>query len=115
MITSLRALLLPSLTASLLLAMTPPASAGWFARHHPLRAEVNYREHHQQERIAHGIASGRLNPGEAAHLESEEARLKQQERADVRANGGYLTKGQYRQLNREENNLSHEIYQDKHN
>jgi hypothetical protein len=76
---------------------------------------VNHREHNQQERIANGIATGQLNPGEAAHLEREEAALKRQERTEVRANGGYLTKGQQRQLNHEENALSHEIYRDKHN
>lgn len=100
---------------STLFLLPLPASAGWFSRHHPRRAEVNHREQNQQERIANGIQTGRLNPTEAARLENEESALKRQERQDVRANGGYLTKHQQRQLNQEENGLSHEIYQDMHN
>ena len=91
------------------------ARAEDFAQKHPRRAEVNHREHHQQKRIANGIKSGRLNAGEAANLEGQEAGLKAQERAEVKANGGHLTKGEQQQLNQEENNLSHQIYNDKHN
>ncbi len=111
---SLKTLRLLSLTGALCLAAVPPASAG-FAQRHPRRAEVNRRFHHQQGRIATGIATGRLNAGEAAHIERQEATLKRQERRDVRINGGYLTKGQQRHLNREENGLSREISRDKHN
>jgi hypothetical protein len=98
-----------------LMVTAPPASASWFARHHPRRAEVNHREWRQQERIDRGIRNGRISPQEAQQLESQERALRGQEHADVRANGGYLTKQQTRQLNREEDTLSHEIYQDDHN
>jgi hypothetical protein len=91
------------------------ARANEFAEKHPRRAEVNRRERHQQNRIANGIKSGRLNSSEAANLEGQESAIKTQERAEVKQNGGYLTKGQQRQLNQEENGLSHEIYNDKHN
>ena len=92
-----------------------PAHAGEFSRQHPRRAQVNRRERRQQGRIAQGIRSDRLSPQQAAKVEQQEAGIKQQERAEVRANGGYLTKGQQRQLNRELNQTSGEIYQDKHN
>ena len=91
------------------------ARAGEFTERHPRRAEVNRRERRQQDRIANGVRSGRLNASETANLEGQEARLKAQERREVLQNGGYLTKGEQRQLNREENGLSREIYQDKHN
>jgi hypothetical protein len=98
-----------------LVVSAPSASAYWFSRHHPRRAEVNHREWHQQGRINQGIHNGSLSPQEARQLESQERALRQQEHADVRANGGYLTRGQQRQLNQEQDTLSHEIYQDKHN
>ena len=91
------------------------ARAGEFAEKHPRRAEVNRREHHQQDRIANGMKSGRLNASEAANLEGKEAALKSQERAEVKQNGGHLTKGEQRQLNHEENNLSQQIHNDKQN
>lgn|SRR5262249_26066826 len=98
-----------------LMVATPPVSANWFTRHHPRRAEVNHHEERQQERIAHGIRNGSISPQEAQQLESQERALRLQERNEVRANGGYLTKQQTRQLNHEEDMLSHEIHHDSHN
>jgi hypothetical protein len=109
------ALGITTVTVSALVVSAPSASASWFGRHHPRRAEVNHREWRQQERIEQGIHNGSLSPQEAQQLESQERALRQQEHADVRANGGYLTKGQDRQLNREEDMLSHEIHHDEHN
>ncbi len=40
--------------------------------------------------------------------------MKQQEHADVKANGGYLTKARQKQLNQEENANSALIYDEKH-
>jgi hypothetical protein len=91
------------------------ASASWFSRHHPRRAEVDRREERQQERITHGLRNGSLTPAEAQQLESQERTLRSQERAEVRANGGSLSRQEYRQLNHEEDNLSREIHHDTHN
>jgi hypothetical protein len=88
---------------------------GNFAQRHPRRAQVNKREQRQQNRIANGIKSGKLTPAEAAQLEKQEAAIKAQERSEVKANGGHLTKDQQKQLNQELNQQSKEIYKDKHN
>jgi len=93
----------------------PNASAGWFSRHHPRRAEVDRREERQQERITRGIRNGSLSPGEVQQLETQERALRNQEREEVHANRGFLTKQQTRQLNHEEDALSHEIHHDTHN
>jgi hypothetical protein len=103
-----------AMTSALAVA-APEASAGWFSRHHPRRAEVDHREEYQQRRIAKGLRNGTLTPGEARQLETQENALKRQEHEEVRANGGYLTKRQTRQLNHEEDTLSHEIHHDTHN
>jgi hypothetical protein len=105
-----------ALASMLGVALVPSvARAGEFAEKHPRRAEVNRREHHQQDRIANGMKSGKLNASEAANLEGQEANLKAQEKAEVKQNGGYLTKGEQQQLNHEENGISRQIHQDKTN
>lgn len=77
--------------------------------------EVGQRRENQQDRIANGIRSGNLKPGEAAHMENREQGVNQQIRADRQANGGKLTAQQYKQVNRAQNRTSKAIYRDKHN
>jgi carboxypeptidase C (cathepsin A) len=100
---------------STLAVSVPKASADWFSRHHPRRAEVDHREERQQERIARGLHNGSLTPGEAQQLETQERALRNQERQEVRENGGFLTKQQTRRLNHEEDTISHKIHHDTHN
>jgi hypothetical protein len=75
---------------------------------------VNQRRENQQDRIAQGIASGRLTAGQAARLETKEAQVNHEIRHERRVNGGYLTPGQRAQINRQQNRLSNQIYRDKH-
>jgi hypothetical protein len=65
------------------------------------KSEVGKRAENQQDRIAQGIQSGRLNANEAAHLESNEAKINQEVRADRKANGGKLTAQEKAQVNRQ--------------
>ncbi len=76
---------------------------------------VGQRRENQQDRVAQGIASGQLTPGETARIEGQEARVNRQIHRDRLANGGTLTPGERQQVNREQNGLSGEIYRDKHN
>ena len=81
---------------------------------HPRVNEVNNREANQQNRIANGIKDRQLNANQAAHLENNEARIQNQEQKDMAEHNGHLTKGEQRQLNREQNRQSKQIYKDKH-
>ena len=81
---------------------------------HPRVNEVNQREENQQQRIANGIKNDKLTPGQAAKLEKGEARLEKNEKKDMAADNGHLTKKDQRQLNHEANNMSKKIYKDKH-
>jgi len=81
---------------------------------HP-KSEVGKRAENQQDRIAHGIKSGQLTAGEAAHLESNEAKINKEVRNDRAANGGKLTPQERKQVNRQQNRTSRQIYRDKHN
>jgi hypothetical protein len=77
--------------------------------------KVDGRRFNQQARIAQGVHSGQLTPGETAHLEHQQKNINQQVRTDREANGGKLTNAEKKQVNHEQNNASRQIYKDKHN
>jgi hypothetical protein len=79
------------------------------------KSEVGKRAENQQDRIAQGIKSGQLTAGETAHLESNEAKINKEVHNDRVANGGKLTPQERRQVNRQQNRESRQIYRDKHN
>jgi hypothetical protein len=73
---------------------------------------INRRQHRQQERIAQGIRSGELTTREAAILEFKEARVARLERR-LKSDGS-LTLDERARLQRDLNQLSAEIYHQKH-
>jgi hypothetical protein len=79
------------------------------------KSEVGKRAENQQDRIAQGIKSGQLTSGEAANLETKEAKINQEVRSDRAANGGKLTAQEKAQITRQQNRASRQIYRDKHN
>jgi hypothetical protein len=76
---------------------------------------VAQRKENQQDRIAQGVKSGQLTAGETSNLETKEAAINGETRADRAANGGKLTQAEKQQVNRQQNQLSKQIYNDKHN
>ena len=76
---------------------------------------VRQRKENQQDRIANGVKSGQLTAGETANLETKEAAINGETRADRAANGGKLTQAEKQQINGQQNQLSKQIYNDKHN
>jgi hypothetical protein len=76
---------------------------------------VNGRAFNQQGRIAQGMASGKLTAGESKNLENREANINKEVHNDRAANGGALTQQERNQVNRQQNNVSRSIYDDKHN
>ncbi|MCX5789441.1 MAG: hypothetical protein NTX64_13190 [Elusimicrobia bacterium] len=85
-----------------------------FAKKHPRRNEVNKRVRNQRGRINKGVKDGQLTKDQAQQLRANDAAIKKQEHAEVKANGGYLTKKEKKQLNKEENANSKLIYDEKH-
>jgi len=81
----------------------------------PKPGEVAQRKENQQDRIANGVKSGQLTAGETSNLESKEAGINGETRADRAANGGKLTAAEKQQVNKQQNQLSRQIYNDKHN
>jgi hypothetical protein len=90
------------------------AQAGDWRADHPRRAQVNNRLNRQNRRIDEGVKSGRLSHGQAKQLHEEDHAMRQQERSEAAEHGGHITKREQRQLNREENGSSRQIYDEKH-
>lgn len=77
--------------------------------------EINERKTKQQNRIANGVADGQLTTREADTLDKKEGQLNQEERQMKAADNGHLTAADRAKLQQQQNQLSHQIYQDKHN
>jgi hypothetical protein len=76
---------------------------------------VAQRKENQQDRIANGVKSGQLTAGETSKLETKEAAINGETKADRAANGGKLTAAEKAKINRQQNAVSKQIYNDKHN
>jgi hypothetical protein len=89
------------------------AETAW-QKSHPRRAEVNKRLSNQKNRINQGVKNGTLNKGQAAQLHKEDHQIRQEERDMASQNGGHITKQEQRTLNAQENQVSRQIYDEKH-
>jgi len=81
---------------------------------HAANNEVNARERAQQQRIGQGIKNGSLTSAEAARMEHKQAAVNREVQGMRRANGGALTPGERRAVNRQQNRTSRQIYRQKH-
>lgn len=76
---------------------------------------INEKEGNQEKRITQGVKSGKLNKGQANQLRQQIRGDRQKKRAMIKANGGKpLTAGQRKSLNKNLNQSSKQIYQEKH-
>jgi hypothetical protein len=101
-------------SASAQTSTTSGAGPGVVDPGHPRVNQVNGREENQQQRIANGVSSGKLSAQQTSNLEKREANLQNTEKKDMAAHNGHLTKGEQKNLNHRENNISKSIYKDKH-
>jgi len=76
--------------------------------------KVDARRENQQDRIANGIASGKLKAGQTAKLEKGESAINREVHTDRSLNGGKLTPGEKKQVNNQQNQMSKKIYNAKH-
>jgi hypothetical protein len=77
--------------------------------------EIGQRRENQQDRIANGIRSGQLTPRETSHLENKEQGVNREVKGMRQANGGKLTNADRKAVNQQQNKLSNQIYNKKHN
>lgn len=76
---------------------------------------IAQRKDNQQDRIAQGINSGQLTAGETKNLETKEAGLNGEEHTMRSEDDGHLTSADRTKLDNQQNHLSNQIYNDKHN
>ncbi len=72
-----------------------------FDAHHPRRSEVNDRMVHQRRMLKADLKSGKITQQQYNDQTAALKNAKQQEVADVKANGGYITKDQQKAINQE--------------
>jgi hypothetical protein len=85
------------------------------AQHQPAAVgEVEKRDRAQQQRIGEGIENGSLTAGEAAKLESKDARLQREEHNLRAKDGGTLSAQDRAKVNQQQNRMSKQIYHEKH-
>jgi hypothetical protein len=77
------------------------------------RAPGELRQARQQQRIANGVASGRLTPAETARLERQQARVDQAQSKAVA--DGKVTPGERERIDEKQDRASRKIHHKKHN
>jgi len=91
------------------LSATSASAETWWQFHHPRRAEVNERLAIQNFRINRELREGEISPWQARRLHRQDFAIRGEERAMARYNGGYITRGEQRILNHQENRTSRRI------
>ncbi|WP_329742009.1 hypothetical protein [Dyella sp. A6] len=104
-------LILLGLTA---IAVAAPGMAGErhdhrFDHRHPRRDQLVDRTHRQNRRITHQVREGELTHAQAHAIRASDRSVVQQQRADAKVNGGYITKSQQRTMNQQLNANSQQI------
>ena len=93
---------------------TPPSSAAT-----PPATDTNHtgqqEKQNQQDRIAQGVKSGSLTPGEASKLEEQQRNMGRTLDAERKANGGTLPPAEKHAAHQHAQQMSRDIHRDKHN
>jgi hypothetical protein len=82
---------------------------------HPRVNQVNQRRADQRARIHQGVKSGQLTGSERHSLNTQERGIHSEEHTMRSEDNGHLTKADQRSLNQQQNQVSKDIFQDKHN
>src|SRR5512140_3331093 len=99
-----------ALAAAMLLVATPTFADSRWEQTHPRREQVNDRLQNQNRRVDNGARTGKLTPQQAHQLHREDHAIRAEERTDAALHHGHITKGEQRQINRQENQVSRQIY-----
>src|SRR5262250_1880740 len=76
---------------------------------------IQQRKENQQDRIGQGVQSGELTAGETTNLERKESDINKEESDMRKLDNGRLTATDKATLTQQQNQLSKQIYKDKHN
>ena len=109
--TKLRTFLMAGVAAIVLAAGAgAPAFADTpWQQNHPRREQVNDRLARQDRRIDHEYRTGEISRGQARQLHREDHQVRREERRMASRHDGHITRGQQLALNRQENHISRQI------
>src|SRR5215471_18163840 len=110
-----RTLKMSCLSSALAVLALPVAAQNTNASAPVTGQTIQQRKENQQDRISQGVQSGELTAGETSNLEKKEAAVNQEERDMRKLDNGKLTKADKKTLTQQQNQLSNQIYKDKHN
>ena len=86
------------------------------AQHQQMKGgEIAQRKRNEQKRIGEGLENGSVTAREARTSEGQQQGINKTEAGMRQADGGKLTRGDRKALNREQNQASKNIYAKKHN
>ena len=103
------------LTGAALFVLSAPAIFAQSTTTNDPPQTIQQRKENQQDRVAQGVKSGQLTPGETAKLEKQQQGINREESGMREANGGKLTGADKKALNQQQNRASRNIYNKKHN
>jgi hypothetical protein len=104
----------PAATSAPATASAPAAAASTSTTPDKVMS-VQERKDLQQKRIANGVANGSLTGGETQNLETKESDLNKEENQMKALDNGHLTAADRATLKQQQNQVSKQIYEDKHN
>jgi hypothetical protein len=108
-------ILLAGALAALLLPAAAQTSSTTTSGPENQPATINQRKENQQDRVANGVQSGQMTAHEAANTERKETDVNKEEHQMRKLDNGHLTAADRATLNQQQNQLSRQIYRDKHN
>jgi hypothetical protein len=97
-----------AIAASGLIASSASAATKWELRH-PRQDQVLDRAHRQKLRITQERREGDITTSQARALKAQDNAVIASDRADAKANGGYITKSEQKALNVSENGINRQI------
>jgi hypothetical protein len=99
-----------ALSAAILGATAASAMAETqWERNHPRRDQVNDRLQNQNRRINQEYREGEITRGQARQLHREDRSIRHEERTMAGFNNGHITRSEQRSLNQQENAVSRQI------
>ena len=106
----MRKSILFGVVAAVVMASSSAAMADTrWERHHPRHDQVNDRLERQNRRINYEYREGELTRGQARELHREDRAIRRQERFFAAHHNGHITRTERSVLNHEENGVSHQI------
>jgi hypothetical protein len=86
------------------------SAEGRWGYEHPRQHEVLARVHREERAVRTDYRDGLMSRREAVRLIGDDRRIAREDHYFARTNGGYITRGEQRFMNRQENGVARQAY-----